>query len=92
MSEQSKGFLATNWFKLCIVGFGVVVLFIYWGREANLDECIDTASRNYQKEWEFSCKDQKLQPHCDLPRIIANQIEADRAKRAGECIQRYSFK
>jgi len=92
MSEQTKGFFATNWFKLFIVVFAVVLLLIYFERESQLDACIEQAAKTYNDEWQFQCKQDKKEPNCTLIRLLADKIEDARAKRAAECIQRYSFK
>ncbi len=91
-SNQPKGFFAANWFKLFIVAFAIVLLLIYFERESNLDECIERARVVYNEEWQFQCKQDKKEPNCTLLKLLADKIEDSRAKRANECIQRYSFK
>lgn len=92
MSEQTKGFLATNWFKLFIVFFSVVLLLIYFHRESKLDDCVEQARLAYDYDWNFQCKEAKKEANCSLARFNADHIESARAKRAAECVQRYSFK
>jgi hypothetical protein len=92
MSEQTKGFFATNWFRLFIAAFALVLLLIYFERESQLDACIQQVRLNYDTDWNFQCKEAKKDINCTLPRLNAEAIENTRAKRAGECIQRYSFK
>ena len=91
-SNQPKGFFAANWFKLFIVAFAIVLLLIYFERESALDNCMVQAAQSYENDWQFQCKEAKLQPNCSLSRQNASHIEGARAKRADECIKRYSFK
>jgi len=92
MSETSKGFIANNWFKLFFVALSIFVIFIYFNREANLDNCLDNATKNYQTDWAFQCKQAKQEATCSLPRIVAENVERDRNRRADLCIKRYSLK
>lgn len=87
--SESKGFIANNWFKLFFVAVTILVIGIYFSRESKLDDCIENASLNYQKEWEFQCKESKQASHCSLPRIVAEGIEKTRDTRANQCINRY---
>ena len=92
MSEQSKGFFAANWFKLFFVALSVVLLLIYFSRTSSMDDCIEQARLAYEADWAFQCKEAKKDANCSLMRLNADHIEASRAKRANESIQRYSFK
>jgi len=92
MSEQTKGFIATNWFKLCIVGFGIALIMIYFSRQSSLDDCLENVARNYDRDWNMQCKAKKLENNCELPRFLAETIEKDRANRSDTCFKRYSFK
>ena len=92
MSDQSKGFFAANWFKLFFVALSVVLLLIYFHRESALDDCIEQSRLAYDYDWNFQCKESKKEANCSLPRYTSDHIEAARAKRADECIKRYSFK
>jgi hypothetical protein len=92
MSEQTKGFFATNWFKLFIVAFAVVILLIYFERESALGDCLQAANKNYDEAWQFQCKEAKLKENCSLPRFISENIKHDRESQSELCIKRYSFK
>lgn len=92
MSEQSKGFFATNWFKLFFVVLSIIVLAIYFGRESDLDTCLDNSTKNYQTDWAFQCKQIKQEATCALPRLSADAVEKDRDRRADMCFKRYSFR
>jgi len=92
MSEQSKGFFAANWFKLFFVGLSVIILGIYFNRESDLDNCLELAIKNYDRDWQFQCKEAKLKENCSLPRLVAEGIEKSRNTRSELCIKRYSFK
>jgi hypothetical protein len=92
MSDQTRGFFATNWFKLFFVAFAIVLLLIYFERESALDSCMEQAAKTYNDEWQFQCKQDKKAPNCALIGLVADKIESGRAKRADECIKRYSFK
>jgi invasion protein IalB len=92
MSEQSKGFIAANWFKLFFVALSILIIAIYFSRENDLDNCLETATKNYQSDWAFQCKQAKQEPTCSLPRIVAEGVERDRDRRAEQCFKRYSFK
>jgi hypothetical protein len=92
MSEQSKGFFATNWFKLFFVALGILVVGIYFQRENALDDCLDNATANYQKDWAFQCKQTKQEATCSLPRLVADGVEKDRDRRAELCLKRYSIR
>jgi hypothetical protein len=92
MSEQTKGFFATNWFKLFFVAFAVILLFIYLERESALSECIDAADKSYKEQWEFQCKESKRKEDCSLPRYLSENIKKDRESQIELCIKRFSFK
>jgi hypothetical protein len=92
MSEQTKGFFATNWFKLFIVAFAVVLLFIYFERESDLSDCIEVAGKNSNEQWEFQCKEAKLKEGCSLPRPLSENIKKDRDREYELCIKRYSLR
>ena len=92
MSEQTKGFIAANWFKLFIVAFAVILLFIYFERESALSDCIEVANKNSNESWEFQCKEAKLKEGCSLPRFVSENIKKDRDREVELCIKRYSFK
>jgi len=92
MSDQSKGFIATNWFKLFFVVLSVIILGIYFNRESNLDNCLDNAMSNYQKDWAFQCKQAKQEANCSLPRLLADGVEKDRDRRSELCFKRFSFR
>lgn len=92
MSETSKGFIANNWFKLFIVAFAVILLFIYLERESALSECIEAANKNSNEQWEFQCKEAKLKEGCSLPRLVSENIKKDRESQVELCIKRYSLR
>ena len=92
MSETSKGFIANNWFKLFIVAFAVILLFIYFERESALGDCIEVANKNSNESWEFQCKEAKLKEGCSLPRFVSENIKKDRESQVELCIKRYSLK
>lgn len=92
MSDQTRGFFATNWFKLFFVAFAVILLFIYLERESNLSDCIDAANKGSNESWEFQCKEAKLKEGCSLPRYISENIKNDRESQVELCIKRYSFR
>ena len=92
MSDQSKGFFATNWFKLFFVVLSILIVGIYFNREISLDNCLELAAKNYDIEWQFQCKEAKLKENCSLPRLVAENLEKSRERRAELCIKRYSFK
>ena len=92
MGEQSKGFFANNWFKLFFVAMSILIVGIYFNRENDLDNCLENATKNYQSDWAFQCKQAKQDPACSLPRIVAESVEKDRDRRAELCFKRYSFK
>lgn len=91
-SNQPKGFFAANWFKLFIVAFAIVLLLIYFERESALDSCMEQAAKTYNDEWQFQCKQYKKEPNCALIGLVADKIENGRAKKADECIKRYSLR
>ncbi|MBU3635802.1 hypothetical protein ICN35_10045 [Polynucleobacter sp. es-GGE-1] len=91
MSEQSKGFFAANWFKLFFVALSILVVGIYFSRESDLDGCLENATKNYQTDWAFQCKQAKQEAACSLPRLIAEGVEKHRDRRAELCLKRYSF-
>jgi len=64
----------------------ILVVGIYFQREASLDDCIENASLSYQKDWEFQCKAGKQNVNCSLPRIVAENIEKTRDTRSNQCI------
>lgn len=92
MTEQSKGFFATNWFKLFFVALSIFIVGIYFSRESSLDDCLDNATKNYQTDWAFQCKQIKQDPTCALPRLSADSVEKDRDRRSDLCLKRYNFK
>lgn len=92
MSEQSKGFFATNWFKLFFVALSILIVGIYFSRESALDDCLANASGNYDIDWAFQCKQAKLEANCSLPRLVAENVEKNRDRRAELCFKRYNFK
>jgi hypothetical protein len=92
MGEQTKGFFATNWFKLFFVALSVILLFIYFERESALSDCIDTANQSSNGQWEFQCKEAKLKEGCSLPRYISENIKKDTESQVELCIKRFSFK
>lgn len=93
MSEQSKGFFATNWFKLFFVALSILIVGIYFSRESALDKCLDIALENYESDWSFQCKQAKLEVNCSsLPRLVAENIEKARDRRSDLCFKRYNFK
>jgi hypothetical protein len=92
MSEQTKGFFVTNWFKLFIVAFAVALLLIYFERESALDSCMEQVGLDYSKAWDFQCNEAKLKENCSLPRLVAEGIEKSKNTRSELCIKRYSFK
>ena len=92
MTEQSKGFFATNWFKLFFVALSIFIVGIYFNRESDLDNCLDNATQNYKTDWAFQCKQAKQEATCSLPRLVAEGVEKDRDRRAELCFKRYSFK
>jgi hypothetical protein len=92
MSEQSKGFFAANWFKLFFVALSILIVGVYFNRESDLDNCLELASKNYDIDWQFQCKEAKLKQNCSLPRLVAESVEKSRDRRTELCIKRYSFK
>jgi len=92
MSEQSKGFFATNWFKLFFVALCLFLIALYFYREDQLDKCLVHAHMNYKANWESQCKQGKDGAECSLPRLIADSLEKGREKQVDECFKRYSFK
>lgn len=86
-----KNFVATNWFKLFFVALGILVVGIYFQRENALDNCLDGVNSNFDKEWEFHCKEGKKEPACSLPRFLADNVEENKAKRSELCFKRYRF-
>lgn len=95
MNEHSKGFIASNWFKLFFVALSFFLIAIYFYRESQLDDCLQFTHESYQKNWAFQCKQgkqDKQDSECSLPRIVAEGIEKDRDRQANECFRRYSFR
>ena len=105
MNEQSKSFLAVNWFKLSIVAIALLVISIYFYREYRLDICIDYAEKEYARLWDEQCAARKKGSSCELsptdilkePNGIMNMfsgasLNASRDKSIDECYRRYGFK
>lgn len=92
MSEQSKGFLAANWFKLFFVALCLFLIALYFHRESQLDDCLQYTQEGYKKGWELECKQSKQDAQCSLPRMVAESLGKDRDRRVDECFKRYSLK
>jgi len=100
MSEQTKGFIATNWFKLFLVGIVVLLFAIWFYREAMLDSCIADAESGYSEERDALCAAEKKGANCDFissnpvnPMVIFNvtALGAQRDQSIDACYRRYSF-
>ena len=48
-------------------------------------ECVNTANENATKEWESSCKDQKLGKNCRMNILIATALNEGRRQSVGDC-------
>lgn len=86
-----KNFITTNWFKLFFVALSILAIGIYFQRENALDKCLDEVNSNFDKEWEFHCAEGKRPPACALPRLLADTVENNKAKRSELCFKRYRF-
>ena len=76
---------------LLAAGLGVGYYFGLYlpGRDhacsAAVAECVTAANENADKEWESSCKDQKLGKHCKMNFLIAASLNEGRRQSVGDC-------
>lgn len=92
MSETSKGFIATNWFKLFFAALSLFLVALYFYRESQLDQCLRYTQDSYSQSWDGYCKKDKKDNECSLPLHLSETLKKDRDRLVNECFRRYSFK
>ena len=101
MSEQTKSFIAANWFKLFLVAVAVMLFAIWFYRELKLDSCIENIDTAYSKERDALCAAEKKGANCDfnlfnpvnpMNIINATALNKQREQSIDGCYRRYSFK
>jgi hypothetical protein len=101
VNEQSKGFIAANWFKLFLVGVAVLIFAIWLYREFKLDSCISNVDSEYSKQRDALCTAEKKDSNCDFnllspinPMNLINAVALNkqREQSVDQCYRRYSFK
>lgn len=92
MTNTQQSFLATNWFKLFIAGFLLLILAIYFYRESQLSDCLNNVYKSQSEEWDKECAKEKKKAGCELTNLfVANGLNTMTEKSVDMCYRRYGF-
>jgi hypothetical protein len=92
MSDTQQSFLATNWFKLFIAGFLLLILAVYFYRESQLNDCLSNVYESQTEKWDQECAKEKKKAGCELTNLfVANGLNMQTEKSVDMCYRRYGF-
>jgi hypothetical protein len=92
MSDTQQSFLATNWFKLFIAGFLLLILAVYFYRESQLNDCLSNVYESQTEKWDQECAKEKKKAGCELTNLfVANGLNIQTEKSVDMCYRRYGF-
>ncbi len=92
MKNTQQSFLATNWFKLFIAGFLLLILAIYFYRESKLNDCLSNVYESQTKKWDQECAKERKKAGCDLTNLfVANGLNTQTEKSIDMCYRRHGF-
>ncbi len=92
MSDTQQSFLATNWFKLFIAGFLLLILAVYFYRESQLNDCLSNVYEFQTEKWDQECAKEKKKAGCELTNLfVANGLNIQTEKNVDMCYRRYGF-
>ncbi len=92
MSDTQQSFLATNWFKLFIAGFLLLILAVYFYRESQLNDCLSNVYESQTEKWDQECAKEKKKAGCELTNLfVANGLNIQTEKNVDMCYRRYGF-
>jgi hypothetical protein len=92
MKNAQQSFLATNWFKIFIAGFLLLIIAIYFYRESQLNDCLSNVYESQTEKWDQECAKEKKKAGCELTNLfVANGLNIQTEKSVDMCYRRHGF-